>query len=420
MATLRPFRGYRPKAGLAAEIASPPYDVLSSAEAREMAKGNPRSFLRVGKSEIDLPEGADIHSEAVYAKARDNLRALVDSGDLARDSADSLYLYRQTMGGRSQTGVLALASVDEYVSGKIKKHELTRVDKENDRARHIEVTGSHSGPAFFTYRAVAEIDAFVDAWCARTPEADFTAQDGIRHSLWAVSEPSRVAELSGLFADKVPCFYIADGHHRSAAAARVRDALKSRNANHAGDEGYNFFLAVAFPDRQLKIMDYNRVVKDLNGLSQDAFMEKVRGRFELSAIGPGQSPVPASPKEWGMYLGGAWYRLRARPGSYPAEDPIESLDVQILQANLLGPILGIADPRTDARIDFVGGIRGWRELERRCASDMRVAFQCYPTTVAELMRIADAGKIMPPKSTWFEPKLRDGMVIDLIEEPAAP
>jgi uncharacterized protein (DUF1015 family) len=420
MATLRPFRGFRPKSGLAADIASPPYDVLSSGEARAMARGRPRSFLHVGKSEIDLRRGIDPHSDAVYAKARDNLHSLIRKGYLVQDDEASLYLYRQVMrdadsgAERAQTGVLALASVDEYVSGKIKKHELTRVDKENDRARHIETTGSHSGPAFFTYRAVPQIDAFVQRECAREPDADFVAADGIRHSLWAVSEPKRVKELEELFGKKVPCFYIADGHHRSAAAARVRETLKAKNIGHDGREGYNYFLAVAFPDRQLKIMDYNRVVRDLNGMSTEAFIAKLRERFELRPLGVGESPVPKSPKSWGMYLGRDWYRLEAKRGSYPERDPIESLDVQILQANLLSPILGIQDPRTDKRIDFVGGIRGYKELEKRCAADMKVAFLCYPTTVEELMRIADAGKIMPPKSTWFEPKLRDGMVVDLM------
>ncbi len=422
MATLRPFHGYRPQSGLEALIASPPYDVLSSAEARQMAQGNPLSFLHVGKSEIDLAEGCDTHSEAVYQKARDNLRALIDSGKLVRDESPCLYLYRQIMRDsqtgveRAQTGVLALAAVDEYQEGKIKKHELTRIDKENDRARHIEVTGSHSGPAFFTYRAVAEIDRFVEKACERSPAADFTAPDGIRHSLWVISEPEECATLSKLFADKVADFYIADGHHRSAAAARVRDLLKSRNANHRGDEGYNYFLAVAFPDKALRIMDYNRVVADLNGLSTEAFLAKISTAFKTEALAADEAPMPTAPKAWGMYLDGRWYRLSAKPGSYTADDPIESLDVQILQKNLLDPILGIKDPRTDKRIDFVGGIRGSKELEKRCASDMKIAFQCYPTTVAELIRIADAGKIMPPKSTWFEPKLRDGMVLDLMTE----
>jgi uncharacterized protein (DUF1015 family) len=420
MATLRPFRGFRPESGLAAEIASPPYDVLSSDEARTVAKGKPRSFLHVGKSEIDLRRGIDPHSDLVYKKARDNLHELISSGDLVQDDDASFYLYRQIMrdgdSGRErvQTGVLALASVDEYVSGKIKKHELTRVDKENDRARHIETTGSHSGPAFFTYRAVAEIDAFVGRECSRVPDADFVASDGIRHSLWAVSNAKRVKELAGFFEKKVPCFYIADGHHRSAAAARVRDSLKAKNLGHDGREGYNYFLAVAFPDRQLKILDYNRVVKDLNGLSVVEFIEKLKASFDVRPLGVGESPMPSAAKSWGMYVGRDWYRLDAKRGSFPEKDPIQSLDVQILQSNLLSPILGIEDPRTDKRIDFVGGIRGYRELEKRCASDMKIAFQCYPTTVAELMRIADSGKIMPPKSTWFEPKLRDGMVVDLM------
>jgi uncharacterized protein (DUF1015 family) len=414
MATLIPFNGYRPKPEFIAEIASPPYDVLSSDEAREYAKGKPDCFLHVGKSEIDLPPDIDLHSEAVYAKAMENLNRLVDSGKIIHDDAPAYYIYRQSMGSRTQTGILALASVDEYQRGIIKKHELTRVDKEQDRARHIEVTRSHSGPAFFAYRAVKEIDDFVSARSSEKPEASYTATDGVVHTIWVISEKRDVELLSSLFSVKVPAFYIADGHHRSAAALRVRDTMKAANHNHNGSEGYNFFLAVAFPDNQLAIMDYNRVVKDLNGLNETSFLAKILENFDVRPLNPGEKPEPSSQKTWGMYLGKKWYRLSVKPNTFQANDPIESLDVQILQKNLLAPVLGIQDPRTDKRIDFVGGIRGTAELERRCALDMKIAFRCYPTTIEQLLAIADAGKIMPPKSTWFEPKLADGIVFDRI------
>jgi len=422
MAIIRPFNGYRPRPEYAGEVASPPYDVVTTEEAKALAAGNPRSFLRIGRAEIDLPAGTAIHSDAVSAKARENLDALLASGAMLRDDAPTLYAYRQEVADpatgkpRSQTGVLSLVSVDEYRAGAIRRHELTRVDKEDDRARHIEATRSHSGPAFLAYRPVPEIKAVLDAACARPPAADFRASDGVRHALWPISEPGAVERLRALFAERVPRLYIADGHHRSAAAARVRDALRAKNPGHRGDEPYNYFLAVSFSSDELRIMAYNRVVADLRGLSEDAFLERVKEKFSVRELSGAEAPEPSVQREYGMRLGGRWLRLAALPGTFPAEDPVESLDVQVLQRNLLAPVLGIGDPRTDARIDFVGGIKGRGELERRCADGRAaVAFLCRPVEMDEIMRVADADLIMPPKSTWFEPKLRDGMVVDRMD-----
>jgi uncharacterized protein (DUF1015 family) len=416
MASIIPFRGYRPRPGRAALIASPPYDVVTTEEARSLVASKPLSFLRVGRSEVDLPAGADPHSPAAYAKARENLDALIASGELVPDPEPTLYLYRQGVrdaagAERFQTGVLSLVSVDEYRSGDIRRHELTRTDKEDDRARHIQATGSHSGPAFLAYRPVAEIDALVAALCAAAPDEDFTAEDGVRHSLWALRDRDAVQRLVRLFRERVPRLYIADGHHRSAAAARIRDAMAAGGRA----DPWAGFLAVSFPADQLRIMAYNRVVRDLGSYSEATFLEALKGKFDVRELSPGEAPEPVRARDYGLYLGGRWLRLTARPGTYPPEDPVGSLDVQVLQANLLGPVLGIGDPRTDQRIDFVGGIRGRAELERRCAEGRAAtAFLCRPVEMEELMRVADAGLIMPPKSTWFEPKLRDGMVIDLV------
>jgi uncharacterized protein (DUF1015 family) len=419
MAIILPFRGYRPRPDAAERVASPPYDVVSTEEARAIVEGNPLSFLRVGRAEVDLPPGTDIHSQAVYAKARENLDSLIASGALVRDEAPSLYVYRQEMADpvtgkpRAQTGVLSLVSVDEYRSGLIRRHELTRVDKEDDRARHIEATGSHSGPAFLAYKPVPAIRKILESVTDGAPSASFRAGDGVRHSLWPVSDPASVGELVSLFGRYVGRLYIADGHHRSAAAARVRDSMMSRNASHRGDEPYNYFLAVSFPADELRIMAYNRVVADIRGLSEKDFLQRAGEKFTVRPLGPGEAPEPAEKREYGLRLGNRWFRLSAKAGSFPAGDPVLSLDVQVLQENLLAPVLGIGDPRTDPRIDFVGGIRGRAELERRCGGTA-IAFLCRPVEMEEIMAVADADLIMPPKSTWFEPKLRDGMVIDLM------
>lgn len=413
MARIEPFRAWRPLPHLAAQVASPPYDVLSSDEAREMAVGNPLSFLHVNKPEIDLPPGIDVYSNAVYAKGAENLRRLQEDGTLLREPVPALYLYRQRMGDHVQTGLVAGASIDEYEADLIKKHEHTRRVKEDDRTRHVDALDANTGPVFLTYKARTEIDTLVERLTAAPPMYDFVAPDGIQHVLWVVVEASDRDALVEAFR-RVPELYVADGHHRSAAATRIRAMRRDANPSHTGEEPYNYFLAVIFPDRQMKILDYNRVVRDLNGLQRDGFLEAIGARFELERAGDGE---PQRPAEFGMYLDRQWYRLRAKPGTFPTDDPVKSLDVSILQENLLGPVLGIGDPRSDERIDFVGGIRGLGELERRVASGgWQVAFALHPTSIDQLFAVADAGLVMPPKSTWFEPKLRSGLIVRPLDD----
>jgi len=408
MARIEAFRALRPRPDVAAEVASPPYDVLDSREAREMAAANPISFLHVNKPEIDLPEGTDPYDEAVYARGAENLKQLVDEGILIRESSPALYLYRQVMGDHSQIGVVAGASVDEYESGLIKKHEHTRRVKEDDRTRHVDALDANTGPVFLTYRASEKIDALVERLSSGEATYDFTSPDGIVHTLWVVERKEDVAALQEAFAE-VPEMYVADGHHRSAAATRIRALRREKNSGHTGEEPYNFFLSVIFPDNQMLIMDYNRVLRDFNGLGRDEFMAAVEENFEVVKT---DSPRPEAPKQYGMYFGGQWYRLQAREGSYDADDPVSRLDVAILQENLLAPVLGIGDPRSDERIDFVGGIRGLGELEKRVDSKQwALAFALYPTSIDDLFAVADAGMVMPPKSTWFEPKLRSGLIV---------
>ncbi|HPM76491.1 MAG TPA: DUF1015 family protein [bacterium] len=412
MSDVRPFRGFRPKTEYVNEIASPPYDVLNSAEAREMAKGNALSFLHVVKPEIDLPEGTDQYSDIVYATGAKNLARLIDEGYLVRDDRPCYYVYQQRMGQHTQVGIVAAMSVDEYERDLIKKHEHTRKDKEDDRTRHVQELNANAGPVFLTYKARADIDAMVETIRAGAPTYDFIADDGIGHTLWVVDDRAIIDRLQAAFAE-VPAMYVADGHHRSASAARVGKLRREANPQHTGREAYNHFLAVAFPDNQLKILDYNRVVKDLNGLSPDAFLARVKEKYEII---PCATPPPKCMRHVGMYVGKKrWWRLIAKEGSFPADDPVASLDVQILWENLLHPVLGIGDPRTDKRIDFVGGIRGIKELERLVDSGAyAVAFAMFPTTIDQLMAIADANMVMPPKSTWFEPKLRSGIVVRLL------
>lgn len=409
---IRPFRGYRPPSELAAQIAGPPYDVLDSKEARKMAAGNPYSFLHICKPEIDLPETTNLYDPQVYAQGAQNLQQFIKNGWLKKDPVPCLYIYRQRMGNHEQTGVLAGAAVTEYQSDNIKKHELTRKDKEDDRTRHVDTQNANAEPVFLTYRARPEIDRLVAAITSRPAVYDFTANDGIGHMVWVVEDPTEIAALTAEFG-VIPCSYVADGHHRSASASRVGVQRRAQNPHHTGQEAYNFFMAVIFPHDQLRIMDYNRLVLDLNGLTEEQFLARVGEKFDLTPASQGR---PESPLSFGMLLGTHWYRLTAKPGSYPADDPVRSLDVSILQENLLAPILGIHDPRTDKRVDFVGGIRGIGELERRCREDAAVAFALYPTSVEQLMAIADAGQIMPPKSTWFEPKLRSGLVVRMLED----
>lgn len=413
MADVKPFRGLRPRPDLVSKVAAPPYDVMNSEEAREMARSNPLSFLRVSKAEIDLDPSVDVHSDAVYQRSKENFQAMIQDGVLIKEETPCFYLYELTMGDHVQTGIMLGASVDEYERGLIKKHEFTRRDKEDDRARHVDVLNANAGPVLLTYRATPAIDELVSTvQDVKEPLYDFVASDGIRHRMWTVSRPDRVRLLAEAFA-QVPALYVADGHHRSAAAFRVRNLRRDRNPNHQGNEAYNHFLAVVFPDNQMQIMGYYRVVKDLNGLTSQGFLKTISDKFEVTELA---DATPRQATVFSMYLDGKWYQLKARPGTYPENDPVDSLDVSILQKNLLAPVLGIGDPRTDRRIDFVGGIRGTRELERRCKLDMKVAFALYPTSVEQLMAIADAGEVMPPKSTWFEPKLRSGMVVRSLSE----
>ncbi len=404
MALIKPFPALRPKPNLADKICELPYDVMSSDEAREIAKENPLSFLHVSKPEIDLPANTDIYSPAVYAKGKENFERLIKEGALQQDGKPCFYFYRQIMGGHTQVGLVAAASCEDYLNDIIKKHEFTRPDKEDDRVRHVETLSSQTGPVFLTYRSVPALDALTERKISETPNIDFTAQDGVRHTAWVVNEPELIALIEDEF-QKIPFLYIADGHHRSAAAARV---YKSRLG--AGNSG--FFLTVIFPHNQMQILPYNRVMKDLNGLTPEALMQKLDAVF---IIKPGGNAKPTRKHELGFFFKGQWHTLHFRPQFAATTDPIEKLDVTLLQKYVLDPIFGIDDPRTSKRINFVGGIRGTAELEKLVnAGEYACAFSMYPTSIEDLMTIADAGGIMPPKSTWFEPKLRDAMFSHMI------
>lgn len=408
MAVFRGFKAYRPAEKNQALIPALPYDVMSSDEAREMVRDNPLSFLHIDKAEIDLPQGTDLYDKAVYEKAKENLTILEENGDLIQDSVPCLYIYKQVMNGRSQTGIVGCASIDDYMNNVIKKHEHTLAKKEQDRINHVNTCDANTGPIFLTYRKKDEISSTVDSWMNRNaPVYDFVS-DGVNQTVWAVDDAETVNKLSTLF-DTVPAMYIADGHHRCASAVRVGEMRRKTNPDYTGDEEFNYFLAVAFPDEELEIMDYNRVVKDLNGLSEEAFLAAVSDSFEIERT-EGRCK-PSDKHTFGMYLSGKWYSLKAKAEIVNEKDPVERLDVSILQNYLLDAVLGIKNPKTDDRIDFIGGIRGLAELERRADSDMQLAFAMYPTTVDDLMAIADAGLIMPPKSTWFEPKLLSGLFI---------
>lgn len=414
MATFKPFQGYRPPEKIAADLASRPYDVLNSEEAREEAGANPYSFLRVVKPEIELPEDVDHYSPAVYDKARENFERFIQSGYLVQDTHRNFYVYAQIWGDKTQFGIVGCAGVADYLNEVIKKHELTRRDKEEDRMKHVRVLNANAEPVFFTYRAVAEIDQIVADVVRATPTYDFVADDGFGHRFWVIDSKERIQTLETLFAD-VPTFYVADGHHRTAAAALVGEEKRKNNPDHTGEEEYNLFMSVLFPDNQLTIIDYNRVVKDLNGLTPPAFLDRLREYFELAEVGL-EPCKPQAMHTFGMYLEGRWYSLAAHSDTYDDSDPIKALDVTILSNYVLDQILGIQDLRTDKRIDFVGGIRGLKELERRVDSgEMKVAFSLYPVTMGQLMTIADTGNIMPPKTTWFEPKLRSGLVVHTLD-----
>ena len=410
MATLKSFKGIRPVVDKAAQIASRPYDVLNRAEAKKEADGNPLSFLHVIKPEIDLPDTMDEHDPEVYQKGSNNFRKMIADGVFITDDSDQLYVYAQTMNGRTQYGIVGCATVDDYMNNVIRKHELTRPDKEEDRKNHIRVSNVNYEPVFFAYPAVPEIDEIVSKIIATPAEYDFITDDGIGHQLWVINDEAVISRIIELFA-AIPNTYVADGHHRTAAAALVGDERRKANPNHTGDEEYNYFLAVHFPDNQLKIFDYNRVVKDFNGLTETVFLKELEKGFDVDCKGT-EVYHAASLHQFSMYLGGKWYALTARPGTYNDDDPIGCLDVTVLSDLVLTPILNITDLRNSKRIDFVGGIRGLGELKHRVDSgEMAVAFALYPVSMKQLIDIADTGNIMPPKTTWFEPKLRSGLVV---------
>ncbi|MDD5056262.1 MAG: DUF1015 family protein [Sideroxydans sp.] len=413
MSLIRPFAGLRPAPSRAAEIAAPPYDVLSTDEARVRAAGKPWSFLHISKPEIDLPPGTDPYAAEVYAKAAENLHKMLAAGVLARDDAPCYYAYRLIMGDHSQTGLVAAASVADYNTNRIRKHEFTRPDKEDDRVRQIDALNAQTGPVLLAYPAAPQVDEILSNASSGTPDADVTAEDGIRHSIWVIRDAAVLAQLTTAF-DAMHALYIADGHHRSAAASRVAAARQTANPAHSGDESYNYFLSVIFPHHQMKIMDYNRVMCDLNGMNAAQFLMRVGENFSVKASA---TPVkPGQPGEFGLYLPGQWFRLQIRSDLIPTLDPVARLDVSLLQNHLIAPILGINDPRRDKRIDFVGGIRGLPELEKRVNSgEMAAAFALFATRMEDLMAVADANEVMPPKSTWFEPKLADGLVSHVLD-----
>ncbi len=406
MISILPFKALRPEAPFAKQVASRPYDVLNSKEAKIEAQGNPSSFLHITKSEIDLPEDIDTHSQLVYDKAKENLDAFISRAILFRENKECYYIYQLIMNDQSQTGLVCCSSVDDYENGLIKKHEFTRPEKEKDRIDHMKTIGAQTGNVFLAYKNIEAIDQLIEDWKKdRSAVYDFLADDGIQHTIWVINDESAIQQITQIFKEQVPCTYIADGHHRAASAAKVRSLVGS---------AANGFLTTLFPSNQLKIMDYNRVVKDLNGHQAESFLAAVKTNFEI-ALQP-SAFKPAQLHEFGMYLNHQWYQLTAKANTYTT-DPIGILDISILSKNILEPILGIADQRTDQRIDFIGGIRGLSELEKRVDSgEMAIAFSLHPVTIQQLFDIADSGEVMPPKSTWFEPKLRDGLLTNVIGE----
>ncbi len=412
MSLIRPFAGLRPVPEYAAEVIAPPYDVLNSIEASMRVQGHPWSFLHISKPEIDLPPSVSPYSEIVYAKGAENLQQMLSDGVLKQDAQSYYYLYGLTMGSHQQIGLVAIANIADYNSNRIRKHELTRPDKENDRVRQIDALNAQTGPVFLTYKHHPSMDALVKTLTNQPSTIKLTADDGVIHTLWIVNEPTHIDTISTTFND-MDCLYIADGHHRSAAASRVAEMRHKIDPQHSIDAPYNYFLSVLFPDNQTQILDYNRVVQDLNGLTNSEFLEQVSQNFVLSSSRTAVKPQCNG--EFGMFLNGQWYQLTIQSAKIPPNDPVASLDVSLLTEHLLTPILNINDLRRDKRIDFVGGIRGLSELEKRVNSEeMAVAFALYPTSMAALMAVADAEQVMPPKSTWFEPKLADGLVSHLI------
>ena len=412
MPLIQPFRGLRPVSEHASDVVAPPYDVLNTAEARERVKGHPLSFLHISKPEIDLPEGTDPYSAEVYKKGAENLKKLIDDQILMRDEKACYYVYRLIMGEHQQTGLVVAASVADYDTNRIRKHEYTRPDKEDDRVRQIDALNAQTGPVFLTYRNNKIVEAITYKVSKTSPTYDITADDGVKHTIWLVSDDEDINTLTLTF-DAMDCLYIADGHHRSASASRIA-AKRNKEKSNIGSAAHDYFLSVIFPDNQMQILDYNRVITDLNGLSEDELISKIKNSFSVEAVNTVYKPQKS--KEFSMYLKGQWYKLQIKPELIPENDPVASLDISLLQNNLIAPLLGISDPRRDKRIDFVGGIRGLSELEKRVNSgEMQVAFALYPTSLTQLMDVADANEVMPPKSTWFEPKLADGLISHVLD-----
>ena len=411
MALIKPFRGYRPPENLADKITSPPYDVMTSDEAREMVQNNNDSFLRIIKPEIDYNSGEELLGDDLHNHAKNNLLDYIEKGNLVQDANFCFYLYQITMGNHTQTGIMAAVSIEEYNQGLIKKHEFTRPEKEDDRTRHIDITNANTGPVFLTYRNDGKLKNVTLEILNSHPNISFTADDATFHALWKVENKIQIERLIDYF-QAIPTLYIADGHHRAASAGRVQKIREEANPNHSGYESYNYFLSVIFPHDEMQILDYNRVVKDLNGLTEDQFHESLNENFDVVPIP--HPPSPISENNYSMHINGKWYQLEAK-AHVKSDDPVEGLEASILQNSLLTPILDIDDPRTNKRIDFVGGIRGMNELERRCQTDCAVAFALPPVSIEQLLSVADSGQVMPPKSTWFEPKLRSGMVVRLLD-----
>jgi uncharacterized protein (DUF1015 family) len=410
---IKPFRGLRPAPGRAADVAAPPYDVLNTAEARIRAEGRPWSFLHISKPEIDLPEGTDPYSAEVYARGAENLQKQISEEILMREDKPCYYVYRLRMGKHVQTGLVFIGSVADYDKNRIRKHEFTRPAKEDDRVRQITALNAQTGPVLLAYRCIAEVGMIFASIVTKEPTYELVADDGVAHTLWVVDDQTKIDRLTGVF-DSMEALYIADGHHRSASASRVSKAKNTQEGTQAGENSWDYFLCVAFPHNETQIFDYNRVLKDLNGYTKDDLLEKIAANFHIEPTD--EQAKPTKPEHFGMYLDGQWYKLEINGERVPKADPVARLDVSLLQDNLIAPLLGVADPRTDNRIDFVGGIRGLDELERRVDSgEMEIAFALYPTSMEALFAVADANEVMPPKSTWFEPKLADGLVSHVLD-----
>lgn len=408
MAIVRAFKAFRPKVGLASKIAALPYDVMNSEEAREMVRDNEYSFLHVDRAEVNLPKDTNIYDKAVYEKARDILDKMIQDGLYVQDDNPCMYIYRQTMNGNSQTGLVICAAIDDYINDKIKKHEHTRKDKEIDRINHVDYCDANTGPIFLTYRNQTEISKIMNKWIQNEPLYDFISEDGNGHIIWIINNDSDIKKLTTLF-KTIDSLYIADGHHRAKSAVEVGLKRRRENPCYTGEEEFNYFLAIVYPDNELEVLDYNRTVKDLNGLNEDEFLSAIEKNFKIKVSK--EAVKPKKKHTFGMYMNNIWYELEAKDGTFNEEDPMDRLDVSILQNNLLSPILGIDDPTKSDRIEFIGGIRGIKELEKRTNKDMKVSFSMFATTIDDIMSIADSGMIMPPKSTWFEPKPRSGLFI---------